>query len=100
MFCRDAHWTQDTKDLFYDANCKAAKVMMHTKVRINKSERRSADTAALSASWRLSVQVEKRRILFRVDSLAAVRPVHRMTQNPLWVVGFTLGATTLAVLHG
>ncbi|GHJ83667.1 hypothetical protein NliqN6_0069 [Naganishia liquefaciens] len=31
MFCREGHFTADTKDLFYDANCKAGRVMMHTK---------------------------------------------------------------------
>ncbi|KAJ9120487.1 hypothetical protein QFC24_005160 [Naganishia onofrii] len=31
MFCTERHWSEQTKSLFYDANCKAAKVMMHTK---------------------------------------------------------------------
>ncbi|KAJ9093935.1 hypothetical protein QFC20_007020 [Naganishia adeliensis] len=31
MFCTDRHWNPKTRELFYDANCKAAKVMMHTK---------------------------------------------------------------------
>ncbi|KAJ9115421.1 hypothetical protein QFC22_005178 [Naganishia vaughanmartiniae] len=31
MFCSETNWAEHTKDSFFDANCKAAKVMMHTK---------------------------------------------------------------------
>ncbi|KAJ9094987.1 hypothetical protein QFC21_005780 [Naganishia friedmannii] len=54
MFCTERHWTEHTKSLFYDANCKAAKVMMHTKrgpISSNSRSREATATRSTVGGW-------------------------------------------------